>query len=108
MNMAHRRCEDAPCCGCCPDYTQAEPYDPEFMDHDFDDVDHDFDDVDHDFDDDVDHDFDDDVDRSYDDEEPDQFRDDVEADADVLRSAGFGTDEDYGAYEDMGDWGYGD
>jgi len=26
----------------------------------------------------------------------DQFRDDAEADADTLRSAGFGTDEDYG------------
>ena len=29
------------------------------------------------------------------DDEHDQFRSDVEADADVLRSAGFGTDEDY-------------
>lgn len=36
----------------------------------------------------------------------DNFRDDVEADADVLRMAGFGTDEDYGHYGDdtpMGD-----
>lgn len=43
-------------------------------------------------------------------EEPwDGFRDDVEADADVLRMAGYGTDEDYGYYEnDGGDWGYGD
>jgi hypothetical protein len=35
------------------------------------------------------------ADYSY--EEPwDGFRDDVEADADALASAGFGTDEDYG------------
>jgi hypothetical protein len=35
------------------------------------------------------------------DEEPrDGFRDDVEADADVLASAGWGTDEDYGYYGD--------
>ena len=31
-------------------------------------------------------------------EDHDQFRDDVEADADTLRSAGWGTDEDYGYY----------
>jgi hypothetical protein len=49
----------------------------------------------------------------YDDEpepgdEPwDGFRDDVEADADVLRMCGMGTDEDYGYYEqDGGDYGY--
>lgn len=30
--------------------------------------------------------------------EHDQFRDDVEADADALASAGWGTDEDYGYY----------
>ena len=35
-----------------------------------------------------------------DDYEIDQFRDDVEADADVLRMAGWGTDEDYGYYGD--------
>lgn len=43
----------------------------------------------------------------YDDEpEPneDQFRDDVEADADALASAGFGTDEDYGYYGGGEDW----
>ncbi len=28
----------------------------------------------------------------------DSFRDDVDADADVLTSAGYGTDEDYGDY----------
>lgn len=35
-----------------------------------------------------------------DDREPpeDHFRDDVEADADTLASAGFGTDEDYGGH----------
>jgi hypothetical protein len=40
---------------------------------------------------------------SYDltiDEPPDQFRDDVEADADALASAGLGTDEDYGFFGD--------
>jgi hypothetical protein len=31
-------------------------------------------------------------------EEHDQFRDDVEADADALASVGWGTDEDYGYY----------
>lgn len=31
-------------------------------------------------------------------DEHDQFRDDVEADADTLRSAGYGTDEDYGYF----------
>lgn len=34
------------------------------------------------------------------DEPEDQFRDDVEADADVLASAGWGMDEDYGCYGD--------
>ena len=39
----------------------------------------------------------------FDNDEPrDQFRDDVEADADVLASAGWGTDEDYGFYGDDG------
>lgn len=38
-----------------------------------------------------------DYDRS---EREDQFRDDVDADADTLRSAGYGTDEDYGRYSD--------
>lgn len=31
-------------------------------------------------------------------EREDHFRDDVEADADALASAGYGTDEDYGHY----------
>lgn len=35
----------------------------------------------------------------------DQFRDDVEADADALASAGFGTDEDYGGGRDEGECG---
>lgn len=39
------------------------------------------------------------------DDEPDQFRDDVDADADTLASAGYGTDEDYGYYEDERDFG---
>lgn len=34
----------------------------------------------------------------YPDEDP--FRDDVEADADTLKSAGYGTDEDYGGPHD--------
>jgi hypothetical protein len=38
------------------------------------------------------------------DEPEDQFRDDVEADADALASAGWGTDEDYGDYGDDGGW----
>lgn len=33
-----------------------------------------------------------------DNDEHDQFRDDVDADADALRMAGFGTDEDYGYF----------
>lgn len=33
-------------------------------------------------------------------DEHDQFRDDVEADADTLRSVGWGTDEEYGYYGD--------
>jgi hypothetical protein len=32
--------------------------------------------------------------------EGDDFMDDVQADADALASAGWGTDEDYGGYED--------
>lgn len=34
-------------------------------------------------------------------DEHDHFRDDVDADADTLRMAGYGTDEDYGDY---GQW----
>lgn len=33
-------------------------------------------------------------------DEHDQFQNDVEADADVLRSAGMGTDEDYGCFSE--------
>lgn len=36
--------------------------------------------------------------RASDEPEEDHFRDDVDADADALASAGFGTDEDYGCY----------
>ena len=39
-----------------------------------------------------------DEDEEYDDEPSDGFRDDVEADADTLASAGYGTDEDYGCF----------
>jgi hypothetical protein len=42
--------------------------------------------------------------EDYYDEPEDQFRDDVEADADALASAGWGTDEDYGDYGDDGGW----
>lgn len=34
----------------------------------------------------------------------DHFRDDVEADADALASAGWGTDEDYGLYNEGWEW----
>lgn len=34
----------------------------------------------------------------------DNFRDDVEADADVLASAGYGTDEDYGYFGEDNGW----
>ena len=38
-------------------------------------------------------------------EEPDDGMTDVEADADALASAGWGTDEDYGFYgDDCGEW----
>lgn len=52
---------------------------------------------------------DDDTPDYYDDreDERDGFRDDVEADADTLASAGYGTDEDYGCYggyEESGDY----
>ena len=51
-----------------------------------------------------------DCEQDYYDDEPDDNMSDVEADADTLRSAGFGTDEDYGGgdtplgdfYDDMG------
>lgn len=45
-------------------------------------------------------------DDGYDDysEPSDGFRDDVEADADVLASAGYGTDEDYGCFGGDGDY----
>jgi len=47
--------------------------------------------------------FDQDDDHGWDDE-PDQFLTDVEADADALASAGFGTDEDYGYYGEGDEW----
>lgn len=44
--------------------------------------------------------------EDFDDEPWDGFRDDVDADADALRSAGWGTDEDYGgdSYDSYGEW----
>jgi len=36
--------------------------------------------------------------NGYEEDEHDQFMTDAEADADVLRSAGMGTDEDYGDF----------
>ena len=39
--------------------------------------------------------------QSSEDDEHDSFRDDVEADADTLRSAGFGTDEEYGYADEV-------
>jgi len=43
---------------------------------------------------------------SFEDSEPreDNFRDDAEADADALASAGFGTDEDYGCFDSGDDY----
>lgn len=45
------------------------------------------------------------VEEAYGDEPEDQFRSDVEADAETLASAGWGTDEDYGYYGEEGYWG---
>jgi len=76
------RCEDAPCCGCCPSSQEAYYDSREDIDLDP---------------------WADAMDGWGDDgeEEPwDGFRDDVEADADTLASAGYGTDEDYGYYGD--------
>jgi hypothetical protein len=94
-------CEDFPCCGhesgCCPDYdssgrqlnmrcicgatlplnNRSSLCDGCLSDEDYEDYE----------------------DEDYEDEH-DQFRDDVEADADALSSAGWGTDEDYGYYGD--------
>jgi len=71
------RCEDAPCCGCCP--SAAEYYEPFVSDQD--------------------------ADLLNEEEicERDGCEDgmtDGEADADALASAGWGTDEDYGGGED--------
>jgi len=76
---AHSRCEDAPCCGCCP--SGAEYYDPR-----------------------------DEIDAAalLDDEEiqreDESGMTDVEADADALASAGWGTDEDYGDFGGEDSW----
>ena len=70
------RCEDAPCCGCCP--SGAEYYDPcdeieaELLGDG------------------------DDCTQDLGEDESDDNMTDGEADADALASAGWGTDEDYG------------
>jgi hypothetical protein len=77
---AHSRCEDAPCCGCCP--SGAEYYDPcdeieaELLG-------------------------DEEIERE---DEGDDGMTDVEADADTLASAGWGTDEDYGDFGGEDSW----
>jgi hypothetical protein len=76
---APSRCEDAPCCGCCPSAT--EYYDPS-------------DEIEADL-------FDgDDCTQDLGEEDGDDNMTDGEADADALASAGWGTDEDYGSAED--------
>jgi len=52
---------------------------------------------------------DDDFDEDYDDDDDDFDEDywdmsDAEADADVLKSAGWGTDEDYGQFDDRDEY----
>ena len=78
------RCEDAPCCGCCPssqeayyDYREEIDLDPwaDAMDG-----------------------------WGDEDVEWEDSYSDVEADADTLASAGYGTDEDYGYYGDDSDF----
>jgi len=70
---APSRCEDAPCCGCCP--SAAEYYDPSDEIQAADLLE------------------DEEIERE---EEGDDGMTDGEADADALASAGWGTDEDYG------------
>jgi len=70
---APSRCEDAPCCGCCP--SAAEYYDPSDEIQAADLLD------------------DEEIERE---EEGDDGMTDGEADADALARAGWGTDEDYG------------
>jgi hypothetical protein len=80
---AHSRCEDAPCCGCCP--SGAEYYDP--CDEIEADLLGDGDDCTQDLG-----------------EEDEGGMTDVEADADTLASAGWGTDEDYGDFGGEDSW----
>jgi len=72
-NTPPSRCEDAPCCGCCP--SAAEYYDPSDEIQAADLLD------------------DEEIERE---DEGDDGMTDGEADADALASAGWGTDEDYG------------
>lgn len=71
--------EDFPCCGC--DDPCAAQDEPEFEDEESEDEEY------------------------LDEPEDDNFLTDAEADADVLRNCGWGTDEDYG---DFGDRDFGD
>jgi hypothetical protein len=70
---SRERCEDAPCCGCCP--SAAEYYEP-FVPHDLYD--------------------DNDYVEDMGEEDDDGAMTLAEADANALASAGWGTDEDYG------------
>jgi len=85
--------EDYPCCGCGPEYDIdmqycggcGMPADECYCHECEDDYDYDYEDED-----------------DYD--EPDDNMTDVEADADTLRSAGWGTDEDYGYFGNNDDY----
>jgi hypothetical protein len=74
-NAPRARCEDAPCCGCCP--SAAEMYEPFQQPPEADLLDEE------------------EICRHDQDEDGDNMTD-GEADADALASAGWGTDEDYG------------
>lgn len=72
-------CEDAPCCGCCgPNGDDSD----QWHEQDMSECDGDTDDT-----------------GCYD-------MSDVDADADTLKSAGYGTNEDYGGFDDGGDFWY--
>jgi hypothetical protein len=80
---SHCSHEDWPCCGCGEEPSQEEQHEQWLADQNDRD----------------DHDFDDDDDEFEPGDEPHEMSD-VEADADTLKSAGYGTDEDYGDYGD--------
>lgn len=76
-------CEDAPCCGCCTIPTELDRIEAAESWREIQDAIG--------------------IDGVYDDEPWDGFNSDAEADADVLASAGHGTDEDYGDFRDPED-----